>query len=100
MFGCACRVGVDSVQSMWLNPRLCVTRRCRTIIPAAERRNNVSHGRKPVELDPSVTQPRAKCKLDRAQPQEEGRYNTGLICVAPTGLVRNGNSKPRAHARG
>src|SRR5437867_2026983 len=40
--------------------------------PAAERRNNVSHGRKPVGFGAFRTQPRAKRKLDRAQPQEEG----------------------------
>jgi len=46
--------------------------------PAAERRNNVSHGRKPVELDPERIEPRAKRKLDRAQPQEKGRHNATL----------------------
>src|SRR5437867_4155131 len=47
---------------------------------AAERRNNNSHGRKPVEGISTTSQPRAKRKLDRAQPQEEGRHN---FCAAP-----------------
>ena len=45
----------------------------------------------------TASQPRAKRKLDRAQPQEKGRHRS---CVAPTGLALNENSKPRAHARG
>src|SRR5439155_15641720 len=57
-------------------------------ISAAERRNNFSHGREPVELDRTRSEPR------------RGDTTRHWICAAPDGARRYRNSKPRARARG
>src|SRR5438552_5628685 len=42
-------------------------------------------GASPWNSNDSGPRPRAKRKLDRAQPQEEGRHSTTWICAAPNG---------------